>query len=96
MAADNLTVRPMIKEELSLALDWAAAEGWNPRLFDVESFYQADPQGFFFGELAGKAIGCISAVAYEAHFGFLGLYIVKPDFHGRRFGRQLWKVVLDY
>lgn len=86
----------MLKEELALALDWAAEEGWNPGLFDVESFYQADPNGFFLGELDREPIGCISAVAYEAHFGFLGLYIVKPEFRGRGFGRQLWKVALDY
>lgn len=96
MAADNFTVRPMMRDELALALDWAAAEGWNPGLFDAESFYQADPHGFFLGELAGKPIACISAVAYDAHFGFLGLYIVKPAFRGQGFGQQMWKVALDY
>ena len=79
MNSPKLVVRRMAESELGLALDWAAAEGWNPGLCDAECFYAADPEGFFLGEFAGsEPIGCVSAVAYDEHYGFLGFYIVKP------------------
>src|SRR5436190_14760440 len=32
------TIRPMIRPEIDLAVDWAAAEGWNPGLADAACF----------------------------------------------------------
>jgi ribosomal protein S18 acetylase RimI-like enzyme len=86
----------MTEADLALALEWAAAEGWNPGLHDARSFYAADPQGFLLGELDGAPAGSVSAVRYGADFGFLGLYIVRPEFRGRGFGVKLWRAALDH
>ena len=97
MNSPKLVVRRMAESELNLALEWAAAEGWNPGLHDGECFYDADPEGFFLGEFAGgEPIGCVSAVAYDKHYGFLGFYIVKPQYRGRGFGLQLWDAAMAY
>ena len=77
-------------------LDWAADEGWNPGECDAGPFFDADPDGFFIGELAGRPIGAISAIAYDEHFGFVGLYIVQPEFRGQGHGRELTKAALEY
>jgi ribosomal protein S18 acetylase RimI-like enzyme len=84
----------MNEADLALALEWAAAEGWNPGLDDARSFYAADPDGFLLGELDGRPVGSVSAVRCESGFGFLGLYIVKAEFRGRRFGLELWRAAL--
>ena len=81
-------------EELGTILDWAAAEGWNPGLADAPCFYAADPAGFFVGELDGRLVSAISAVRYGAEFGFVGLYIVHPDFRGRGYGWATWQHAL--
>jgi ribosomal protein S18 acetylase RimI-like enzyme len=86
----------MTESELNLALEWAAVEGWNPGLYDAECFYAADPNGFFLGEFSDEPIGCISAVAYDEHYGFVGLYIVKPQFRRRGFGLKLWDAAMAY
>ena len=90
-----LVVRRMVEADLALALEWAAAEGWNPGLDDARSFYAADPDGFLLGELDRRPVGSVSAVRYGPGFGFLGLYIVKPEFRGRGFGLELWRAALD-
>ncbi len=96
MNSSGLVIRNMTETEVALALDWAAAEGWNPGLNDAHCFYAADPCGFFLAELDGRPAGCISAVAYDGAYGFLGLYIVAPDYRGRGFGLKLWRAAMAY
>jgi ribosomal protein S18 acetylase RimI-like enzyme len=81
----------MRRDEVELALDWAAAEGWNPGLEDAACFYAADPQGFLLGSLGDEPVASISVVKYGDDFGFLGFYIVKPGFRGRGLGLALWQ-----
>ncbi len=90
------TIRRMNREDVDLAVAWAAEEGWNPGLYDAGCFYTVDPQGFFIGELEGEAISCISAVAYNEQFGFIGFYIVKPEHRGKGYGLRIWNAALDH
>lgn len=89
-------VRPMKAEEVALAIEWAEQEGWNPGRHDAPCFQAADPSGFFVGELHGEPVGSISAVAYDEHFGFVGLYIVRPDFRGKGLGLRIWRHAMAY
>lgn len=84
----------MRREELDLALDWAAAEGWNPGLADAACFFAADPGGFLIAEAEGEPVGCVSAVRYGEGFGFLGFYIVRPGHRGRGHGLALWHAAM--
>ncbi|MGY6276003.1 GNAT family N-acetyltransferase [Methylomonas sp. MgM2] len=86
---DHYSIRRMRADEIQIAIDWAAREGWNPGIHDAQTFYQADPNGFFIGEQDGRAIAVGSAVVYDEHFAFCGLYIVHPDYRGRGYGMAL-------
>jgi hypothetical protein len=88
-------VRTMTRDDLGLALAWAAREGWNPGLNDADCFFAADPGGFLIGCLGQDPIGCISVVRYPGGFGFLGFYIVVPEMRGRGFGYRLWQAGLE-
>jgi GNAT superfamily N-acetyltransferase len=85
----------MRREELAFAIDLAAQEGWNPGLHDAACFLAADPGGFLVGEVSGEPVGCISAVSYAGRYGFVGLYIVRPEFRGRGHGLRLWRAALE-
>jgi ribosomal protein S18 acetylase RimI-like enzyme len=87
-------IRTMARADLDRALDWAAAEGWNPGFDDARAFQAADPLGFFMGWREGEAAGAISVVAYDPGFAFLGLYLVRPEYRGRGLGLALWKEAL--
>ncbi len=93
---EGLTIRKTRREEVEFAVEMAAAEGWNPGIHDGELFYEADPEGFFIAELAGKFVGCASAVAYDGSFGFLGLYVVKPEFRKTGIGMKLTEKCLEH
>jgi GNAT superfamily N-acetyltransferase len=84
------------KHDMEFILTLAGAEGWNPGLDDAVPFYEADPDGFFIGKLGGKKIGCISAVAYDNVYGFMGLYIVLPEYRGQGYGWKLWQHAVEY
>ncbi|QOZ27601.1 GNAT family N-acetyltransferase [Bradyrhizobium sp. CCBAU 51753] len=93
---NDLTIRQMRPDEIALAVDWAAAEGWNPGLADAGCFAAEDPAGFFIGELAGQPAAVTSCVNYGAHFSFLGFYIVRPDLRGRGYGLQIWNAAIAH
>jgi GNAT superfamily N-acetyltransferase len=86
----------MTRAELGLAIEWAAREGWNPGVHDAEPFFHTDPRGFFLGLLDDEPVSCISAVAYDDAFGFIGFYIVRPEFRGRGFGLRIWNAAMSY
>jgi hypothetical protein len=69
--------------EISTAVNWATAEGWNPGLADDACFAAADPEDFFIGELEGALAATVSCVNYGASFAFLRFYTVRKDLRGR-------------
>lgn len=89
-------VRNMTRKELDIAVGWAAQEGWNPGLYDADCFWVIDPNGFFVGVLGDEPISCISAVAYDDTFAFLGFYITKPEYRDKGYGIQVWNAAIDY
>jgi hypothetical protein len=90
------TIRVMSRADLLRAIDWAAAEGWNPGRHDAAPFQAADPRGFLVGLLDGVPVASISVVRYADTFGFLGLYIVEPGQRGRGLGLRLWQAGLAH
>jgi hypothetical protein len=90
----ELRIRAMRPEEIAIAADWAAAEGWNPGLADAACFATVDPQGFFIGELDGEPAATVSCVNYDARFAFLGFYIVREDLRGRGYGLRVWNAAI--
>ena len=96
MPSDNFTVRTMNRSELDIALQWAEREGWNPGLHDAQCFYAADPKGFFIGLLDDLPVACVSAVRYGPEFGFMGLYIVEPEYRHSGYGMQLAQAGLHH
>jgi hypothetical protein len=86
----NYKVRLMKLEDIALALNWAAKEGWNPGIYDAEAFWAADPTGFFIGELDGEAVSTYSAVKYGSTFSFHGFYIVKSEYRKKGLGLPIW------
>ncbi|MFB6695933.1 GNAT family N-acetyltransferase [Streptomyces virginiae] len=81
--------------DMEMIRGWADEEGWNPGDSDRFAFAVADPGGFLVGRLDGEPVACISAVRYGAGFGFIGLYIARPDFRGRGYGIRLWRAGME-
>lgn len=78
------------REELDTAIQWAKAEGWNPGLADGDAFWAADPKGFWGMWEGDVLIGTASTVVYEGRLGFVGLFIVRPEWRNKGLGTQFW------
>ncbi|MDV2480835.1 GNAT family N-acetyltransferase [Methanoculleus sp. Wushi-C6] len=85
-ASGEITVRPMTKIEVGIAIDWAEREGWNPGLSDGDCYYAVDPQAFFAVLHDGRLIGSFSVMVYRDGFAFGGFYILDPEYRGRGIG----------
>ncbi len=96
MASPNYRIRTMSRDEIDIAIEWAASEGWNPGLYDADCFYSPDPGGFLVGEINQKPVATISAVRYGDTFSFLGFYVVKPDYRGQGYGHRIWDAALQH
>ncbi|WP_163836129.1 GNAT family N-acetyltransferase [Spartinivicinus ruber] len=96
MKNNKYVIRTMHREEVSIAINWAAEEGWNPGINDAECYYRADPNGFLIGLLDDEPIATISVVKYGESFGFLGFYIVHPNYRGKGYGLKIWEVGINY
>lgn len=91
----HLKIRKMtVREVAGIALEWAAEEGWNPGLHDALPFYKTDPGGYLVGLIEGEPVACISAVAYNPDFAFIGFLIVKPGFRGKGYGMEIWNAAM--
>jgi ribosomal protein S18 acetylase RimI-like enzyme len=95
MNKTEMIIRNMHRDELDVLVDWAAQEGWNPGLNDAEIFWATDPDGFIAAELEGQLIGGGSIVSYDGYYGFMGFFIIHPDYRGRGFGNTLWHARLQ-
>ncbi len=87
---DKLQYRVLDLPGVKTLVSWADAEGWNPGVNDAEIFWATDPGGFvgcFYDE---EMVAGGSVVSYNGDFGFMGFFIVKPQYRASGIGKQLW------
>ena len=89
MPEGKIEIRNMTRDELDLALEWAAREGWNPGLDDAGAFWAADPGGFLLALKDGNPVGCVSMIRYGGEFAFGGFFMVQPELRGQGIGMAL-------
>jgi GNAT superfamily N-acetyltransferase len=87
---DNLDLRPLDQTGIRILVDWARQEGWNPGPYDADIFWATDPEGFVGIYDGDTMVGGGAIVRYTDTFGFMGLFIVRPEYRSRGIGRQLW------
>ena len=87
---EELKFQKLVPEGLETLIKWAGEEGWNPGLNDAEVFWKTDPDGYYGYYYNGELIAGGSIVSYDKKFGFMGFFIVKPEYRSHGIGRKLW------
>ncbi len=86
----TLQLRQLDFAGLKTLIAWAAQEGWNPGPYDAAVFWNTDPDGFVGYFIGDQLIAGGSIVSYNGQFGFMGFFIVKPEFRSQGIGQKLW------
>ena len=89
-------IRPVQPVDIPVINNWARSEGFAPGEGDIGIYRQTDRQGIWTGCLGEDPVGCIAGIRYNHAYGFIGLYIVRPDQRGRGYGVRLWREALDH
>ena len=80
----------MTRAEADILDGWAAVEGWNPGLNDIEIAWSYDPDAFIALRKDGELAGGGAIIAYQGAAGFMGLFIMRADLRRQGLGRVLW------
>lgn len=88
--ARDIEIRNMTRADVDELVAWAASERWNPGLHDAALFWATDPEAFIAADLGGEMIGGGAITSYDGEFGFMGFFIVRPEYRRQGFGNTLW------
>lgn len=94
--ASPLKILPLTPGDIACVTQWARIEGFAPGIGDVGIFRHTDRQGLWVGWLGNEPIGCIAGVRYNSSYGFIGLFLVVPEYRGNGYGVELWRHALDH
>lgn len=89
-------IRGLRAADLPVVTEWARQEGFCPGPGDVAIMQLVDQGGGWVGWVDHQPVGCILGVRYDAHFGFIGLFLVKPAYRGHGYGVALWRRALAH
>lgn len=87
---DDIKFKKLDFNGLQTLVNWAENEGWNPGPHDAEVYWATDPDGYYGYFIDERLIGGGSVVSYDDEFGFMGFFIVDPEFRSIGLGKKLW------
>ena len=92
----KLNIQQAKSSDIKTIIDWARHEEFAPGHGDIDIYRNTDRQGIWIGRVNTSAIGCIAGIKYNQIYGFIGLYIVKPEYRGYGYGHRLWEKAMTY
>ncbi|WP_428742171.1 GNAT family N-acetyltransferase [Tenacibaculum sp.] len=95
ISVENLELKKLNQDGVNTLVDWAKNEGWNPGKNDSTVFWKTDPDGFYGFYNDKELIAGGAVVSYNQEFGFMGLFIVRPDLREQGIGKKLWYLRRD-
>ncbi len=90
------SIKPLRPSDIPLVTSWSRKEGFAPGSGDLSIYRHTDKQGLWVAWLDRQPIGCIAGVRYNNAYGFIGLFLVVPEFRGNGYGLELWKHALQH
>lgn len=87
----GFSLGPMHADELATLDAWVQREGWNPGLHDLAIAHGVDPDAFIALRDEDTLAGAGTIFRHAPGFGFMGLFIMRPDLRGKGLGRVLWE-----
>ena len=87
-STDPEEIRQLVSEKRAL-------QGFRPGALDHKSYFAADENGFFIGEVGGKPISSISVVKHTEDCAFIGQFLVQEAYRSHSYGFKTWQLALE-
>jgi len=87
-------LRGFLPEDAAFIRSLVMDQGWNAGTHDVATFTQTDNDAWIVAEIAERPVGIVLATRWNESQGWIGLYLVHPDFRGRGIGLALFQEAL--
>jgi ribosomal protein S18 acetylase RimI-like enzyme len=75
---NNVSIRPLMKQDLSFVHGMTVVEKWNDRIEDIRRMFNCEPHGSFVAEIDSEPVGHVFTISY-GKLGWIGLLIVKAE-----------------
>ncbi|XP_067123389.1 uncharacterized N-acetyltransferase YitH-like [Centruroides vittatus] len=94
----DYNVRNLRPEEIPLLLDLAKAEGRHMGLeAEIETWLEVDPECFFVAcSDSGDILGSCCGVRLSEEHGYVGMYVVKPEYRSLGIGKKVWNAAIEH
>jgi GNAT superfamily N-acetyltransferase len=86
--------REMTFDDIPAGLALCRASRWNQVQRDWELFLQLNPHGSRVAVHAGRVVGTVTTVSYQARFSWIGMVLVAPEMRGQGIGARLLREAL--
>ncbi len=81
-------------DDIAFIRSLVSEQGWNAGVHDAETFTEADPDAWIVAEIDEQPVGIVLATRWNASHGWIGLYLVHPEFRGLGIGLALFRAAL--
>src|SRR3989339_1326409 len=92
----HIEIRTLTSADIPFGMMLKENAGWNQLPSDWARLIAAEPNGCFIARCDGRDVGTVTTTGYEKRFGWVGMFLVRPEMRRRGVGTKLLMHGIEY